>query len=134
MPAVPITDAVPKVRTALYAALSPLVAAYQGIPKAYWLQAPEGAPLPLLVFQAQDGGGKADDYLNSAGWSGLYTIRALADSATAAETLLSGVPAALAGLTVNGYGCTVQFQRSLVLPPLDGVHTAALIYQIELYQ
>lgn len=127
MPYVAITDAVPKVRTALYTALSALGAAY-------WLQAPEGTALPLIVFQAQDGGGLDDSYLNSAGWSGLYTIRALADSPSAAETLLAGVPAAIAGLTVSGYSSRTRFVRSLVLPPTDGAHTAALVYEVELYQ
>ncbi len=127
MPYAAITDAVPKVRTALYSALSPVGAAY-------WLQAPEGAALPFLVYQAQDGGGQDDSYLNSAGWSGLYTIRALANSPSAAETLLAGVPAALAGLTVSGYSARARFVRSLVLPPDNGTHTAALVYEIEVLQ
>lgn len=134
MPYVAITDAVPKIRTALYTALSPLVDSYNGVPKAYWLQSPEGAPLPLIVYQAQDGGGQDDSYLNSAGWSGLFTIRALAASPSAAEALLSSVPAALVNLTVTGYGARTRFQRSLVLPPESGTHTAALVYEIELYQ
>jgi hypothetical protein len=127
VPYVAITDAVPKIRTALYSALSPVGAAY-------WLQAPEGAALPFLVYQAQDGGGLDDPYLNSAGWSGLYTIRALAASPSAAETLLSGVPAAIAGLSVSGYSSRVRFMRSLVLPPENGTHTAALVYEVELFQ
>lgn len=134
MPAVAITDAIPKIRAGLFAALSPLVDDYQGIAKAYWLQAPIGAPLPLLVYQAQDGGGSEDDFLNSAAWTGLYAIRALGSTPVDAETLLAGVPAALAGLSVSGYTARSTFVRSLVLPPLDSVHTAALIYRIALYQ
>jgi len=126
----PITDAIPRVRTALYAALAPLVGTYEGVARAYWLIAPQGAPLPLLVFQAQDGGGGDASLLGIGGWSGLFTIRALAASQSAAEALLAGVPAALATLS----GMQATFVRALVVPPEDGVQTAALIYRITLYQ
>ena len=130
MTAQPITDAIPRVRTALYAALAPLVGTYEGVARAYWLIAPQGAPLPLLVFQAQDGGGGDASLLGIGGWSGLFTIRALAASQSAAEALLAGVPAALATLS----GMQATFVRALVVPPEDGVQTAALIYRITLYQ
>lgn len=133
MPAVAITDAMPKIRVALYTALGPLVGTYQGIAKAYWLQAAQGAPLPLIVYQAQ-APFKEDDFLNSAAGGGLFTIRALADSAAAAETLLASVPAAMNNLSVSGYGCRVTFIEAPVIPPLDQVHTAALTYRIELFQ
>lgn len=134
MPATPITDAIPKIRTALYAALAPLVGTYDGQAKAYWLQAAQGAPLPLLIYQAQDGGGGDASLLSTGGWVGLFTIKALAASAGAADALLATVPAVLAGLSVGGYSGQATFVRSLVLPPLDGVHTAALVYRITLYQ
>lgn len=130
----PLTDAIPRVRSALYAALAPLVGTYEGQAKAYWLIASQGAPLPLLVFQAQDGGGGDGSLLGIGGWSGLFTIRALAASQSAAEALLAGVPAALAGLSTSGVSIQATFARALVVPPLDGVHTAALIYRITLYQ
>jgi hypothetical protein len=133
VPAVAITDALPKIRAALYAALAPLVGTYDGMAKAYWLQAAQGAPLPLLVYQAQ-APFQADDFLNSAAGGGLFTIRALAASAAAADTLLAGVPAALSSLSVSGYGCTVTFVEAPAIPPLDQVHTAALTYRIELFQ
>ena len=134
MPATPITDAIPKIRTALYAALTPLVGTYDGQAKAYWLKAAQGAPLPLLIYQAQDGGGGDTSLLSTGGWAGLFTIKALASSAAAAEALLATVPAALASLSVSGYSGQATYVRSLVLPPLDGVHTAALVYRITLYQ
>lgn len=134
MPAQPITDAIPKIRAGLYAALAPLVGTYDGAAKAYWLQAAQGAPLPLLIYQAQDGGGADASLLSTGGWAGLFTIKALAASASAAEALLATMPAALAGLSVSGYSAQATYVRSLVLPPLDGVHTAALIYRITLYQ
>ena len=134
MPATPITDAIPKIRTALYAALAPLVGTYDGQAKAYWLQAAQGAPLPLLIYQSQ-APGQADAFLSSASWSGLFTIRALAASASAAEALLAGVPAALADFSVSPfYGHRLTFVQAPVIPPLDDVHTAALTYRIELFQ
>ena len=68
-----------------------------------------------------------------AGWSGLFTIKALAATPAAADTLLATVPAALAGLSVPGYQVTVLFIRNLILPPADFVYQAGLTYQIELY-
>lgn len=134
MTAAPITDAIPRVRTALYAALAPLVGSYNGQARAYWLVAAQGAPLPLLIFQAQDGGGGDESLLGVGGWSGLFTIKALASSQSAAEALLATVPAALASLSTGGLSIQATFARTLVLPPLDGVHTAALVYRITLYQ
>lgn len=130
----PITDAIPRVRSALYAALAPLIGTYEGAAKVYWLVAAQGAPLPLLIMQAQDGGGGDQSLLGAGGWSGLFTIKALAASASAAEALLAGVPGALGSLSTSGLSIQATFARSLVLPPLDGAHTAALIYRITLYQ
>lgn len=130
----PITDAIPRVRAALYAALAPLVGTYEGAAKVYWLVAAQGAPLPLLIMQAQDGGGGDQSLLGAGGWSGLFTIKALAASASAAEALLAGAPGALQSLSTSGLSIQATFARSLVLPPADGAHTAALVYRITLYQ
>jgi len=128
-----ITGGTALVRAALASALASLVGTFEGQPKAYWLQAPELAPLPLLVYFPQDGGGRDESFLNGAGWSGLFTIKALAATPAAADTLLATVPAALAGLSVPGYQVTVLFIRNLILPPADFVYQAGLTYQIELY-
>ena len=130
----PITDAIPRVRTALYAALAPLVGTYEGAARVYWLVAAQSTPLPLLIMQAQDGGGGDTSLLGVGGWSGLITIKALAASASAAEALLATVPPALASLSTSGLSIQATFVRSLVLPPADGAHTAALVYRITLFQ
>lgn len=119
----PITNAVPLLRAALASALS-----------AYWLQAPINTPRPYRVFQAQDGGGADTSFLNSAGWAGLYTIRAHADTQGEADAALANVPAAMQALSVAGYTVTATFVRALVLPPLDGVWSAGLIYSIDLFR
>lgn len=132
---IPIPDAISIVRTALYAALSPLCGTYQGLPRCYWLVAAQGAPLPLLVYQSQDGGGQDASLLGQGGWAGLITVKALASSPSAAEALLAGVPAALEGLSAPaGYTIRATFNRPLVLPPKDTVWQAAHIYRIQLYR
>lgn len=133
MSVVQIANGTALIRASLATALASVVGTYQGQPKAYWLQAPELAPLPLLVYQAQDGGGQDASMLNGAAFSGLFTIKALASTADAADTLLADVPAAVQGLSVPGYRVNVLFVRDLVLPPRDFVYTSGLIYQIDLY-
>ena len=132
---IPIPNAISIVRQALYASLSPLCATYQGLPKCYWLVAAQGAPLPLLVMQSQDGGGQDASLLGLGGWAGLITVKALATSQSAAEALLAGVPDALAALAnPDGYTIRATFNRPLVLPPKDGVWQAAQSYQIQLFR
>lgn len=127
-----ITGAMALIRGALATALAPLVGTYEGQPRAYWLQAPELAPLPLIVFQPQ-APPQSDDFLNSAGSGGLFTIKALSDTNAGAETLIATVPAVVRTLAVPGYGVGVTFIRELSLPPRDDAYTAGLIYQIDLY-
>lgn len=129
----PITNAIPVVRTALYAALSPLVGTYSGIKKAYWLQAAQGAPLPLIIYQPQSNGEDAS-FLNGNGYQGLWTVRALADTAGGAETLLNTVVAPIAAITsAGGYSFTATFFQVIAPPPVDGVWQAGLIYRVRLY-
>lgn len=131
----PIPDAISLVRPALYAALCPLTAAYNGHPRCYWLVAEQGAPLPLLVVQSQDGGGADASLLGLGGWAGLITVKALASSLAAAETLLAGVPAAMAALAApEDFTIRATFVRPLVLPPADGVWQAGQIYRVQLYR
>lgn len=128
-------DAIPIVRAALYPKLA-------AIETTYWQQAERGAALPYLVFQSQDGGGDDASMLNLGGWSGLVTVKALSLSVeagggglAAAEALLSGVPTAFESLTQpSGYTIRAYLARPLTLPPLDDVHTAALIFRVDLYR
>lgn len=127
-----ITNGMALIRAALATALASLVGTYEGQPRAYWLQAPELSPLPLLIYQPQSPP-QAADFLNGAGADGLFTIKALAASNAAAETLIATVPAAIAGLAITGYSVRAVFVRELSLPPRDDAYTAGLIYSIELY-
>lgn len=125
---VAITDALPTLRAALFTCLAPLCGN-----RAYWLQAPLGAALPLLVYQVQAPFAAAD-FLTSGAGGGLWTIKALASTQAAADGLLATVPPALAGISVAGYGARIAFVSAPAIPPLDGVWTAALVYRMELYQ
>lgn len=138
----PIRNALPIVRTALYAALSPLVSSYAGLPASYWRRATDALGLvgaltanpPTLagaiVAQSQDAGGQGVIYLDDADWQGLITIRCLAGSLAAAEALLQTIPEPLLLTAPTGYALRADFVRPLDLPQADGVHTAAAIYRV----
>lgn len=138
---IPIADAIKVVRKALAPALTTLTGSHNGIPKCYWtVQTPDPttgqlAPLPVIVFQSQDAGGRDSSMLNLAGWTGDVTIKALAKTQDAADAQLAGVPAVMAALAnPTGYTITATFKRPLALPPIDGVWQSGLIYTIELYR
>lgn len=134
MSVVQITNATALIRAALAAALAPLVATYQGQPKAFWYIAPELVPPPLLVYQVQSPP-QDTSFLNGAAASAVITVKALvADTdPAAAESLLATVPAALAGLTISGYSVRALWVRDV--PPFiaDFLYTAGLVYQLDLY-
>lgn len=138
---IPIPDALTVVRVALLAALAPLCGTYNGNRKCYWqIQEPDPdtgtlAPLPIIVFQSQDGGGQDASFLGLGGWEGEITIRALALTLADAEAQIASVPAALEALA-NPVGYTIRatFLRPLALSPKDLVYTAAQIYRIQLYR
>lgn len=113
MPAItPIYDAVHIVRKAIFEALDPLTTA--GV---YWQRAAQGVALPFVVYQSQDGGGAADKRLNMLGWQGLFTIKALASSQSAAETLMLLVAPGMTSLSATGYSISAEYERPIVLPP-----------------
>jgi hypothetical protein len=129
----PITNAIAVVRAALYTALAPVAGTYLGIKKVYWLQAAQGAPLPFVIFQPQDPGGDAS-FLNNNGYEGLWTIRALADSASGAETLLNATVAPIAAITTaGGYSFTATFEQVIAPPPVDTVFQTGLVYRVRMY-
>jgi hypothetical protein len=129
----PITNAIPVVRTALYAALSPLVSTYLGIKKVYFVQAAQGAPLPFIIYQPQSNGEDAS-FLNGNGYQGLWTIRAMADTQGGAETLLNTVVAPIAAITTaGGYSFVATFFQVIVPPPLDGVWQSGLVYRVRMF-
>lgn len=116
MPPAPIFNAIYLVRNAVFDALDPLTTA--GV---YWQQAVQTATLPYVIYQSQDGGGSADKKLNALGWQGLVTVRALASSQSAAETLMTAVAPGMASLSASGYGIMAEYERPIVLPPANGV-------------
>lgn len=131
MSAAPLTEAIPVLRRAIAAALKPLAAPH-GV---YWLQAQQGAARPFVIFQSQDGGGRDVTYLGDYAWEGLVTIKALADSQSAAETLLDVVLPGMGSLTTTGYSFFVERVRPLVLSPdVDGVWQSCGIYRVGIYK
>jgi hypothetical protein len=135
MSLIPLTEAIEKVRLAIYTALSPLAAPH-GV---YWLQADQGVPLPYVIYQSQDGGGQDLKHLGDYAWEGLVTIRALANGESGkqsgAEALLDAVLPGMSGLAVSGYTFSVEHERPLVIPPDDnGVWQAGHIYRLRLYR
>lgn len=138
MSAAPITAPVRVLTTALYAALSPLVGVYAGVPACYWLKAVQGAAEALLageldgviIFQAQapirDGG-----YIDDAEATGTIVVKAIAATDDAAQDLLESAVAALAaGLSAPaGYAVQLEWADEPVIPPLNGLYTAAASYR-----
>lgn len=113
----PIITAITIVRFAVVGALDPLTTA--GV---YWLEAPEGAVLPFVVCQSQDQGGRGEARLSSLGWSGLITVKALATTLSAAETLMAAVAPGMGALVApTNYDMSVSYVRPVVLPPSDGI-------------
>lgn len=133
---IPIPDAIAIVRVAVVGALAPLCGTFSGRPLCYWLLAEQGAPLPFLVVQSQDGGGDDASFLSLGGWAGLITVKAVAASPHAAEIQLAGVAQAMEGLIApSGYTIHSTFRRPLVIPPdTSQIHQAGGIYRVQLYR
>lgn len=117
MSTTPIYSALEIVRTAVYTALDALATN-----DVYWTQAPEGAALPLVIFQSQDAGGISVKNVGDLGWSGLITVRALATSQSAAESLMETIASGMESLSApTGYTLTTEYERPIFIPPADGV-------------
>jgi len=112
--------------------LVPAIKVLAGSAGVYWTLAPQGTARPYCVLQSQDQGGISTPRLGSLGWSGLITVKAIADSLQAAETLLALVAPAMDGLSAPAsYDLSVRFVRPLALPvDEDGVWQAGLIWEV----
>lgn len=100
-----------------------------------WQQAKEGSAKPLVVFQSQDGGGRSAKAVGELGWSGLVTVKAIADSDGEAEQLSEAVaPGMLALQAPTGYTLTVSYDRPLTLPPADGDYQTGHIWRVALHR
>lgn len=124
----PILTSITLVRFAIVGALDPLTTS--GV---YWIQAPSSAVRPFVVIQSQDAGGRGEANLNSLGWSGLITVKALADTLGAAETLLAAVaPGMFAVVAPANYDMAVVYERPVVIPPLDNVWQVGHVWRVHL--
>jgi hypothetical protein len=110
----PIYNAITVLRFAVAAALTPLTSA--GV---YWLRADQDVPLPYVIFQSQDLGGKAVERVGELSWEGLVTVRALASDQGAADTLMGAIVGGMATLSYAGHTITARYVRPIVIPP-DG--------------
>jgi hypothetical protein len=131
----PITEAIEKLRQAIYTALAPLAAPH-GV---YWLQADQSAALPYVIFQSQDAGGRKVLHLGDYAWEGLVTIKALANGTTGkqsgAAALLALVIPGMGSLASTGYTFSVEHERPIVIPPdAEGTWQAAQLYRVGIYK
>jgi hypothetical protein len=119
-----IYDAVRIARFLVVPALDALTP--QGV---YWWVAPQTAVRPFVVVFSQDGGGVSVPRLGSQGWSGLVTVKAVADAVgvpngnalAAAEALFAAVAPGMDAMTApTNYDLSVRFVRPLALGPDAG--------------
>jgi hypothetical protein len=133
-----VYDALTITRQSIEDALGPLVAAQQGGNGAVRLyyQRQTADRYPCVVHQSQDNGGTADHRIGAGGWSGLWTLRALATDSATAEAWLAAVRAGMDDLTLpagySGYTIDALFDRPLALPPSENIHQAAAIYRVRI--
>jgi hypothetical protein len=141
MTTAPITNPSYILAQALYAALSAVVASVDGLPAVHWLQAPQGTAdallrgdLPGVLIMQSQSPLTTDDYLGAAGIRATIVIRALARDDDAAQALLADAVAALAAGIAAPTGLAIQldWQAEIVIPPRDGVATAAAQYRATL--
>ena len=136
----PIVNATEIARKALYATLSPLVPAFEGSPACYWGRAKQGtagaltsqpATLSGLLISQVQAPFLDDSTIDGGGAAGQITIKAMAGSLSAAETLLNKVPTALAHLAAPaGYHISARWASAPNIPEADGIYTAAATYRI----
>ena len=117
----------------------PSLTALSGGRGVFWLQASEGAQLPYVIVQSQDAGGVSNPNLGSLGWSGLITVKALAqangtgNAQASAEALMELVAPGMDALVAPaGYDLSVAYQRPVVIPPDSGVWQAAHLWRVNL--
>lgn len=125
----PILDSLTLARFVIVPALKVL----SGSAGVYWTQAPQGTARPYVIVQSQDAGGVSVPRLGSQGWSGLITVKAIADSLQAAEALLAAVAPAMQSLSApSGYDLSVTFVRPVAIPPDGAIWQAGLIWDVQL--
>jgi hypothetical protein len=135
-----VYDAITIARLSVEAALKPLVLTQQGgtgAARLYWRKAVTGAALPCVVHASQDQGGINDSFLGIGGWSGEWTVKALANTDDLAETWLAAIRTGMDALALpaafpTGYSIQAIYDRPLVVPPDLSVFQAAAIWLIRI--
>lgn len=141
MPApAPILTAEYILRKALHDAFAPLLSSYTdsaGRVKAYYKRADQldangnAVTVPYLIYQPQSD-------IAALRWIGvidaeaLFTLRALAPSQSAAETLLGLASPGMANLSATGYTIQAVYERTPTIPPDGDVWTVAAIYRMHI--
>lgn len=125
----PIYSAIRLVRYAVASALTSRTT--RGV---YWLEAPGTAARPFVTFQSQDLGGRAERTVGALGWSGLIVVKAIGDTASAAETLMEAVSAGMDALSTPGYSISAAYDRPLVLPPDGAIHQSGAQWRVSLHR
>ena len=125
------TKVFPLVRQAITTALTTVAGG-----RIYWLQAPDDATYPYVVFQSQDAGGKRNDYMSANGWRGLITFRVYSTDPDTADTTLQSIPTLLDSVAVSTYTFRALPETPVPYPPQEyggtRVYTAAMICAAEL--
>ncbi len=100
----------------------------------YWLEAPGTAVRPFVVFQSQDAGGRSERAIGDLGWSGLVVVKAIADTAGAAEQLMEAIAPGMDALATPGYSISALHDKPIVIPPDGNVHQSAHQWRISLHR
>lgn len=138
MSGLPLTNPLFVLTTALYAALSPLVAVVGAVPAYHWLKATEattealtGRSISGMLLAFPSTPFRDDGFINGAEVTGTLVIKALAHSDDEAQALLAQAVAALAAPLAPpaGYAVQLDWQSELSLPDVGGIWPAAATYR-----
>lgn len=127
----PILAAEGVLTSAIVAALDSYVGTFNSRPKIYYQLAEQGCPLPYVVFQCQTDIGRMD-WIGRTGATVQVTLKALANSPSAARALLATVAPPMIALTLSGYTITSRYLRSPTVPPVNGVAQALHVYRLRI--
>jgi hypothetical protein len=125
----PILAAITILRNAVYDALDPLTT--DGV---YWEQAPELEPYPFVVYQSQDAGGRAERQIGDMGWSGVVTVKAIAESVPEAESLMAAVAPGMDSLAYTDYSVSSEYLQPVVIPPSNGIYQSCHQWRVYIYR
>jgi hypothetical protein len=142
MTGAPVTEPIRALSAALYAALSPVVPLYQGVPACYWLASPEALDVDAALGRGDLSGliiCQLQGNMNTAGWvgegtaEGAIVLHCIAMSDDAAQTLAAAAIVALGGgVSITGYRLALAYTGETPVPPRGGRYTAAPRYDAEI--